>query len=71
VGGDTTRALVERLTARLPQHAVAPSELTADKLAGLGFDREDIAVILNGIDAAAVREGPRRRRASTCCTPAG
>lgn len=46
---------IERLTAAVPQHHVAVSGVTADKLATLGPDRESIHVVPNGIDAARVR----------------
>jgi glycosyltransferase involved in cell wall biosynthesis len=46
---------VERLTAAVPQHPIAVSENTADRLARIGPDREDIAVVPNGIDYDHVR----------------
>ena len=52
VAGD----FVERVTARLPQHAVTPSEMTARKLTALGLGHDDVTTIPNGIDVAAVRE---------------
>lgn len=45
---------VERLTASVPQRAVAVSSLTADRLASIGPSRGDITVVPNGIDCAAV-----------------
>ena len=47
---------VERLVAKLPQTAIAVSALTADRLAGIGPDREAITVIPNGIDYDRIRE---------------
>lgn len=41
---------VERLTANIPQHAVAVSGVTADRLAEIGPARDDIAVVHNGVD---------------------
>jgi glycosyltransferase involved in cell wall biosynthesis len=41
---------VERLTATVPQHPIAVSENTADRLARIGPDRENIAVVPNGIN---------------------
>jgi glycosyltransferase involved in cell wall biosynthesis len=46
---------VERLTAAVPQHPIAVSENTADRLARIGPDRDDIAVVPNGIDYDHVR----------------
>lgn len=51
--------LVERVCARVPQHPVAVSELTADRLATIGPPRNAITVIPNGIDVEAVRTAPR------------
>lgn len=42
--------IVEHGAGRVPQHPVAVSEFTADRLAELGPARESIAVINNGID---------------------
>lgn len=50
--------LVEHLVARIPQHPIAVSELTADRLSGLGVPREDIRVIPNGIDMDEIRSAP-------------
>jgi glycosyltransferase involved in cell wall biosynthesis len=47
--------LVERVTARVPQYPIAVSGVTADRLARIGPDREDIEVIPNGIDVDQVR----------------
>ncbi|AWB27140.1 glycosyltransferase family 4 protein [Halococcoides cellulosivorans] len=61
IGGRVT----EHVTARVPQHPIAVSGVTADRLAQLGSDRAilpsgpdraDIAVVPNGIDVAQVRE---------------
>lgn len=41
---------IERLTASLPQHAVAVSSVTADRLAEIGPARENIEVVYNGVD---------------------
>lgn len=46
---------VERLTATLPQHPIAVSRNTADRLARIGPEREDIAVVPNGIDYEHIR----------------
>jgi glycosyltransferase involved in cell wall biosynthesis len=48
--------LIERLTAAVPQHPIAVSATTADRLARLGPAREDIAVVPNGIDYDHVRD---------------
>jgi glycosyltransferase involved in cell wall biosynthesis len=48
--------LIERLTAAVPQHPIAVSATTADRLARLGPAREDIAVVPNGIDYDHVQE---------------
>lgn len=42
--------LIERATAKVPHHAVAPSEMTAKKLGDLGPKRRKIEIIPNGID---------------------
>lgn len=46
--------LIERATARVPQYPVAVSGVTADRLARIGPDRDDIEVIPNGIDVARI-----------------
>jgi glycosyltransferase involved in cell wall biosynthesis len=46
---------VERLTAAVPQHPIAVSENTAGRLARIGPDREDIAIVPNGIDYDHIR----------------
>jgi len=50
--------LVERLTAKVPYHAVTPSEMTAQRLTDIGPSREEIDVVPNGIDTASVRDVP-------------
>ncbi len=50
--------LTERITARTPQHPVAISGLTADRLAAIGPAREDVEVVPNGIDVDQVRDAP-------------
>jgi glycosyltransferase involved in cell wall biosynthesis len=50
---------VERLVARVPQHPIAVSGMTADRLAAIGPPRERISVVPNGIDVAQIREVPR------------
>jgi len=42
---------VERVTARVPQHPVAVSGVTADRLATIGPSRDSVTVVPNGIDA--------------------
>ncbi|QCC47196.1 glycosyltransferase family 4 protein [Halobellus limi] len=50
--------LTEHLTARTPQHPIAISEITADRLAAIGPDRERIDVVPNGIDVGQIRNAP-------------
>ncbi|ESP89999.1 glycosyltransferase family 4 protein [Candidatus Halobonum tyrrellensis] len=52
--------VVERLTAAVPQHPIAVSGVTADKLArmGMGPRRADIEVVPNGIDVDQIRSAP-------------
>jgi len=50
--------LIERITAEVPQHPVAVSEVTATKLADLGIDRLDVDVVPNGIDVEHVQSVP-------------
>ena len=50
--------LVERLTAAVPQHPVAVSGVTADRLSTLGPDRSTVDVVPNGIDMGAIRSAP-------------
>lgn len=45
---------VERLVARVPQHSVAVSGVTADRLADLGQPRGAISVVPNGIDVSRI-----------------
>jgi glycosyltransferase involved in cell wall biosynthesis len=47
--------MVERLTATVPQHPIAVSRVTADKLATIGPDRGSIQVVPNGIDFERIR----------------
>ena len=49
----------ERVTARTPQHPVAISGITADRLADIGPDRDAIEVVPNGIDTEQIRTAPR------------
>ena len=63
VGGSLGRLaqcgkLIERATARVPQYPVAVSGITADRLAGIGPDRDAIEVVPNGIDVEDVRNAP-------------
>lgn len=46
----TAAKVVERATARLPQHPIAVSEVTAARLATIGVGRDTIDVVPNGID---------------------
>jgi glycosyltransferase involved in cell wall biosynthesis len=50
--------LVEHLTARTPQHPIAVSGITADRLAELGPARDDIEVVPNGIDVQQIQDAP-------------
>ena len=50
---------VERLAAWTPQHPVAVSGVTADRLAEIGPAREGIDVLPNGIDVDQVRDAPK------------
>jgi glycosyltransferase involved in cell wall biosynthesis len=47
--------IVEHLTARVPQHPVAVSEVTADQLSKIGPSRDQISVVPNGIDIGRVQ----------------
>ena len=49
---------VERLTASIPQHPIAVSGITAERLSTLGRNRESITVVPNGIDVAQIRNTP-------------
>ncbi len=50
--------VTEHVTARTPQHPTAISAITADRLAAIGPDREDIEIVPNGIDVEQVRTAP-------------
>ncbi|WP_396611635.1 glycosyltransferase [Haloferax sp. S1W] len=50
--------LVEHLTVRVPQHPIAVSGITADRLAGIGPERDAIEVVPNGIDVDQIRNAP-------------
>ncbi|WP_128226283.1 glycosyltransferase family 4 protein [Halobacteriaceae archaeon SHR40] len=50
--------LTERFTARTPQHPIAISGITADRLAAIGPTRESIEIVPNGIDTEQVQRGP-------------
>lgn len=50
--------LVEHATARTPQHPIAVSGITADRLAEIGPRRDSINVVPNGIDTEQVRTAP-------------
>ncbi|AQL42259.1 hexosyltransferase [Halorientalis sp. IM1011] len=50
--------LVERVTARVPQHPIAVSGVTADSLATMGPARSEIDVVPNGIDVEQIRGAP-------------
>lgn len=41
---------VEQVTARTPQHAIAVSGITADRLSKIGADLDEIKIVPNGID---------------------
>ena len=49
---------VERLTAEIPHHAVAVSEITADRLAKIGPSRDEIDLIPNGINVDRIQNAP-------------
>lgn len=49
---------VERVTARIPQHPVAISSVTADRLAAFRPDDEEIAIVPGGIDVSRIRSVP-------------
>ncbi|UVE50742.1 glycosyltransferase family 4 protein [Haloferax larsenii] len=51
--------LVEHLTVRVPQHPIAVSGITADRLAGIGPERDSIEVVPNGIDVEQIQNAPR------------
>lgn len=48
----------EHLTVRVPQHPIAVSGITADRLADTGRDRDTIEVVPNGIDVDQIRNAP-------------
>jgi len=50
--------LIECITARTPQHPIAISSITADRLAAFGPARETIEIVPNGIDVEQVRNAP-------------
>jgi glycosyltransferase involved in cell wall biosynthesis len=50
--------LVERVTARTPQHPITISEITANRLAEIGPERERIEVVPNGIDIEQIQSAP-------------
>ncbi|MFC7202655.1 glycosyltransferase family 4 protein [Haloferax namakaokahaiae] len=50
--------LVEHLTVNVPQHPIAVSGITADRLAEVGPDRETVEVVPNGIDIDQIRDAP-------------
>jgi glycosyltransferase involved in cell wall biosynthesis len=51
--------LSEHATARMPQHPIAISGITADRLADLGPERGDIEIVPNGIDTDQIRTAPQ------------
>jgi glycosyltransferase involved in cell wall biosynthesis len=50
--------LIERVTAKTPQHPVAVSGVTAEKLAAIGPARDRIDIVHNGIDIEQIRTAP-------------
>lgn len=44
--------LVEHAVGRIPQHPIAVSEFTADRLTAVGPSRESVTIITNGVDVA-------------------
>lgn len=50
--------IIEYFTARIPQHPVAVSGVTANRLADIGPSREKIEVVHNGIDVNQIRSAP-------------
>ena len=50
--------LTEHLTARTPQHPIAVSGITADRLAAIGPERDRIEVVPNGINVQQIRNAP-------------
>jgi glycosyltransferase involved in cell wall biosynthesis len=49
---------IEYLTVRVPQHPIAVSGITADRLAAIGPARDTIEVVPNGIDVEKIRTAP-------------
>lgn len=49
---------VEHVTAHVPQHPVAVSGITADRLAGIGPARESIEIVPNGINIEQIQNAP-------------
>jgi glycosyltransferase involved in cell wall biosynthesis len=49
---------VEYVTAHVPQHPIAVSELTAGRLGGIGPERDQIRTVPNGIDYEQIRDTP-------------
>jgi len=49
----------EHVTARIPQHPIAISEITADRLAEIGPKRNAIDVVPNGIDTEQINTAPQ------------
>jgi glycosyltransferase involved in cell wall biosynthesis len=52
----------EYVTAKTPQHPVAISGVTADRLASIGPQRDAITIVPNGIDIQQIRNAPRPDR---------
>ena len=50
--------LIERLTAKVPQHPIAVSERTAEALAAIGTPCDRIGVVPNGVDVDRIRSIP-------------
>lgn len=50
--------LVERLTAKVPQHPIAVSRDTANRLARIGPSRDSITVVPNGVDVERIQSVP-------------
>ncbi|WP_458208920.1 glycosyltransferase family 4 protein [Haladaptatus sp. NG-SE-30] len=50
--------IIEHLTARVPQHPIAVSGITADRLAEIGPSQDEIEVIHNGIDVNQIQSAP-------------
>lgn len=55
---------IEHVTARVPQHPVAVSGITADRLAEIGPDRDSIEVVPNGINIDQIQSTPLPRETS-------